>query len=798
MEDDHGRSRGNRILWLSKGDGTFNKLTNAGGLDGTLAASQHRPYLVDVNGDGRPDVFWDAEADNSARSTGQRVLWLATGESGFTAISNFAGRDGTLVDYAVNFGDFNGDGKTDFFWDKRSGTDSRSQGQRVLWLSDGVAPDLMTGITTGVGATASFTYKSLTDGAVYARDAGAVDPIVELQGAMPVVSRLQQANGIGGQRSIAYRYAGAKAHLDGYGFLGFREITVTDEQTGIVQIATYRQEHPFTGLVAQEISRKDDVVLSSSTNTHEAIDLGGGRQQVVLRQSTAQGADLDGTRLPSSTTTYQYDPYGNAIEIAVTTSDGFSKTTTNTYANNTANWVLGRLQTATVTSQAPDLANQPPANGDPTPDPFDFADALNASPNKEYQVSTMVTGFTGPLTATVSGGGATIRKNGSGQWGTSIIVFAGETINVRMKSSALLDTTVTAVVNIAGVSADWQITTYLANRLISINSNVNNLNLRAYHDALYPAPIPGDTPQITVTATVEPNVIVGSSSIGSPAFDTGNWPSGVILNLIVKGRIQGAGGQGGRGGNLRSGAQLGQSGGSALLVRYPLNLNLSTGSGQIWGGGGGGGGGLGSNSGSSGGGGGGGSGQIPGIAGFGYGGGPNGLPGTTEAGGQGGQENDPGGDGAAPGQAGANGRNGRRQATPGGPAGVAIFGASLLTQTGTGDIRGAVKNDGTPNPFSFPNITRAISSAVYETRTNLGGFSAPLMASVSGGDARIRKNDSGAWGTSVSVSNGDMLNVKMTAPEVLNSHGASVTATIRVGPVSANWTISIPSSEGGN
>jgi hypothetical protein len=37
----------------------------------------------------------------------------------------------------------------------------------------------------------------------------------------------------------------------------------------------------------------------------------------------------------------------------VSTPDGFSKTTTNTFVNDTTNWYLGRLVGASVTSIAP-------------------------------------------------------------------------------------------------------------------------------------------------------------------------------------------------------------------------------------------------------------------------------------------------------------------------------------------------------------------------------------------------------------------------------------------------------------
>jgi hypothetical protein len=72
-----------------------------------------------------------------------------------------------------------------------------------------------------------------------------------------------------------------------------------------------------------------------------------------VSQTNASSSDLDGSVLPSSTTTYQYDSFSNPTQIVTSTSDGFSKTTANTYTNDTANWYLGRLNNATVTSTTP-------------------------------------------------------------------------------------------------------------------------------------------------------------------------------------------------------------------------------------------------------------------------------------------------------------------------------------------------------------------------------------------------------------------------------------------------------------
>ncbi len=257
-------------------------------------------------------------------------------------------------------GDFNGDGKTDILWDGRTGADNRSTGTRAMWLSNAVPADIVTSITTGIGASLAVTYKPLTDASVYTKDSTAIVPMLDLQGAMYVVSRVDAGNGIGGTLSSTYAYVGAKVDLDGRGFLGFRKMTVTDLQTNIVQATAYRQDFPFTGLVANGTRKLGTTTLSATTNGYGATALGGTRYQVYLNQSQATGADLDGSVLPTATSAYQYDAYSNATQIQVVATDGFIKTTTNTYANDTANWFLGRLTNASVASQITSPGSPPP------------------------------------------------------------------------------------------------------------------------------------------------------------------------------------------------------------------------------------------------------------------------------------------------------------------------------------------------------------------------------------------------------------------------------------------------------
>lgn len=215
--------------------------------------------------------------------------------------------------------------------------------------------------------------------------------------------------------------------------------------------------------------------------------------------------------------------------------------------------------------------------------------------------------------------------------------------------------------------------------LVVIDVPRNDINLRTLHDLLYPAAVSGDT----VTCRIDAGVIVGSSSTSTPALDIGSWASGVIVVLILFGRIEGHGGMGGG-----KGALDGTSGGKALYTRQAISVEYGADA-EIWGGGGGG---------AAGGGvfagypfivgGGGGAGQSPGDGGTGYAA-PDGYDGTTEAGGAArtvGAVSS--GAGGGPGLSGSS-----TTAGSGGSAGSAVDGISYVTVTsGTADVRGSTIN----------------------------------------------------------------------------------------------------------
>jgi hypothetical protein len=190
--------------------------------------------------------------------------------------------------------------------------------------------------------------------------------------------------------------------------------------------------------------------------------------------------------------------------------------------------------------------------------------------------------------------------------------------------------------------------------------------------------------------------LMGSSG-GGAAIDTGTWPTGVTLSLIVNGNVFGGGGNGGAGSNSGAGGA-GSGGGDAVTVHAPISVTVNSGGAVEAGGGGGGGGGyvyvVQSHFTGTVGGEGGGGGFPDGIGGPGSQGstGPAASPGangTTSGGGAGGTGGPSGGAGGNAASAGAAGATATGAGGAPGPAGYAIrFNGNSVGVSNNGTIAG--------------------------------------------------------------------------------------------------------------
>ncbi|MBW9335373.1 hypothetical protein FEE59_17830 [Herbaspirillum sp. RU 5E] len=264
--------------------------------------------------------------------------------------------------YRISASDLSGMGRTGFFFAGTNGS---------FWAEGGAFQNAIRSIYIGNNLAVSLSYAPLTSSSVYTKDSKAFSatyPIQDLQPALYVVSRVEATNGLGASTISEYSYGGLKAELRGRGLLGFRWLQTKQVDTGLTSYAEYQQNWPYTGLPV--MSKKtlagggNGGVLSQTTTSYGCNDPSassttactiapGKRYFVYAKQSVESSWDYNGTALPVITTSSEYDNWGNATKVDVTTDDGFKKSTVNTYANDSVNWYLGRLLKSSVTSTAP-------------------------------------------------------------------------------------------------------------------------------------------------------------------------------------------------------------------------------------------------------------------------------------------------------------------------------------------------------------------------------------------------------------------------------------------------------------
>jgi len=207
----------------SLGDGSFSPLFVAYEYTGTWGS--WNPYLADFNGDGLTDIAAIKRDTNRHRA----FINFAQTDGSFSERTEIINDTGNYSSYQTLLGDYDGDGVTDFALSALTSNNNKLK----LHNSQPGHAQLLSQVTNGHGMTTTINYKPLTDYNVYSKDTDAIYPARDIQGPMYVVSDYEQDNGIGGTSSMSYHYSGLKTFLNGRGFCGFREITITNEVTGI-------------------------------------------------------------------------------------------------------------------------------------------------------------------------------------------------------------------------------------------------------------------------------------------------------------------------------------------------------------------------------------------------------------------------------------------------------------------------------------------------------------------------------------------------------------------------------------
>lgn len=336
----------------------------------------------------------------------QNKLYLSNGDGSFRESSSFnlntaaraLGHSNGLTDLLV--ADFTGSGHSEILRLKDGPSEAGEASANALYVRSHRAEpaDLLTRVTTPTGATTTVVYASLLQSGRYSADTGdkaARYPKYDLSTPMPVVVTLNTDSGLlqpDGQPlyvQTEYAYTGLKGSFAGRGLLGFRETrqqSTAPNGEPLTLVTEHLQEHPYTGNAgitrtlrgslaqadATEISRTESTYCDMAADPASAapsplapcpLPAGTRIARPYLYKAVETGRDLDGSALPTVTTTNTFNTSGDLKEVVTETTgtalglaQTFRKINTNDYEPDKTDgeqWILGRLKSSKVRSIAP-------------------------------------------------------------------------------------------------------------------------------------------------------------------------------------------------------------------------------------------------------------------------------------------------------------------------------------------------------------------------------------------------------------------------------------------------------------
>jgi RHS repeat-associated protein len=293
--------------------------------------------LGDFNGDGCTDLM----VSSSDQSWTGTYFYISKNEGTDFYTNSLPAYPSASHNYYVS--DYNGDGRTDFmctdgapaWWNGfqmyRTGTKSKM---------------LLEKVANGLNQFTKINYKHLSEpGSPYTKGSGASFPVMDFQGALPVVSSVLSDNGRGSQNTTNYTYEGAKIHRQGKGFLCYTKQTVTDAVTNLKTENSFGYHTTkYFPMLTSTVNKYSSTTLSTVNNNWTFLPTATDVIFPYIYSSTQTNSQTG----HSVTQTAAYDSYGNPTQIVKSFNNGVTETTTNVYDNNTTNWWLGRLTGSTV------------------------------------------------------------------------------------------------------------------------------------------------------------------------------------------------------------------------------------------------------------------------------------------------------------------------------------------------------------------------------------------------------------------------------------------------------------------
>lgn len=300
----------------------------------------HPRFMADVNGDGRADIIaCGSHGTYVSLSTGEsfepKTMWVqAYGEA------NDAG-SWSMDLHLRMVADVDGDGKTDFVGFASNGV--------YVSESNSVAIQKLENVSNGLNNNVSFNYKPLTESYnFYTKLLTSVYPLVDIQVPLYVVSSVVQPDGKGNTTTTEFKYKGARVHKQGKGFLGFYQMTASNDILGQKTITTYDLDPTYYIIdkQTQEVKTLSDQLISRNI-TDFSFRTNTINPKSVFSYPTKIRSYDNLTKFTVTKDFLTYDDYGNILTLKETYGSDAVVNITNSYTDE-GSWCDWRLSSSTV------------------------------------------------------------------------------------------------------------------------------------------------------------------------------------------------------------------------------------------------------------------------------------------------------------------------------------------------------------------------------------------------------------------------------------------------------------------
>lgn len=308
-------------------------------------------FVADINGDGKDDFF---AIDRKGQSATPVLCYINDGNG--LSYTKKTGKDVySLESFEYFIGDTNGDGKNDL-WGHSVNLSQSYTGYRTLCYSPDNWDGLLKKITDGMCNDIEIKYSY-----AYPNDNTETDvqyPLRKMNVIRPLVSHTSHSDGMGGKIDVAYSFDNGYFHVQGRGFLGYKDFKVNNLTTGDHTEYKYGIYAPIYQMGLEYNNSYRGVRLYSETSTLNVLKTIKNKTTLLLpiEITETKYGYLSREKYLVKREQSSYDDWGNPVRNVVIFNDKDSTLTTTEYLNDFENVKLGvplKMQTSYARGDKP-------------------------------------------------------------------------------------------------------------------------------------------------------------------------------------------------------------------------------------------------------------------------------------------------------------------------------------------------------------------------------------------------------------------------------------------------------------